>query len=1054
MVIKAKEKFVTKLVNALQQEDDITSVIGSTKINPNSNLLLRFVKGVNAQYKTTANKMVLEEMLRSASSNLYRLQMEKATGPITSEVVENYITIEFNNGVLRPRTWPTNPENFQWELKTNFQSWSPIGSSGANSIFPEVAEGNIRLTYEKDTNVRSNVISIQSVIKRQIGSTKRKPFRFNRTDTEFVTRCTSVASRILRLCNPRILGTPFNMEGSNFSMRIFEDRVSRLPKHLDTNSEEILKLCYASNLADNTFIRMVEFCEPTIYLNPEGRRREIREISAGNRLELRLSSESAAEIKEQNVAAITVSAEVKRSKQITKSKAALRKREQQVIDKANATAAAALLSEQNEEKVDKAEEIAIIAEKEQQDATELRIEAEKQKREAEIKQHEEELELLRREQEEEQIESDRRQAEEDVERLKKEKRIEERMIAQEKVERLKQEEEKAKSEGEKAKAEKIKADDDLKNAKEAELERERIEQLSKDLAIQAKKKVDEANAAKDAAEEAAQKVADEAAVQKQKQIDAWEVKVDKLQTIDRVLIKEKFDALDADGDQEISITELAAAYQSSSKGQKLKSLVTSALALKVYDSDGDNHITLSEFEYWCVDSNAVKIWATEPIYGYVFALKRPEDGEVVYFKNIFGTWERRGRENFFLPYSVIEKYKVTGKYINNHWVQVKTDEEIKTDEETDEEVDEEVDEEADRSPPASPPASPTATTKQVEETVEERLSPTNKQSKREAKKQEWDTIIENFSIIDLALIGQKFKGLDKNNDGTINITELREAYEASNVKAREVWKIIDKFDKDKSGSIGLLEFKYWVIDSNSIKYWANHNVDGYLKPKKKPTPANNQEVVYKGMEGTWIKPDKFKPKNLKNSDIYEDGDDKDVILQISDYNGKWLQIKPRRSVRKAAAASTDSNMVATSEATEANDELDAAILSMQNSQIPSGDLTSMVANMSDDWAESDEELNFAEESDTGETGSMEFAESSQQEDSGSMEFAESSQQEDSGSMEFAESSSVETDSDAEPLTMRSESISSEMEFAESSAIESESDKVSSEAPFAESSDYE
>ena len=60
MVIKAKEKFVTKLVNALQKEDDITSVIGSTKINPKSNLLLRFVKGVNAQYKTTANKTVYD----------------------------------------------------------------------------------------------------------------------------------------------------------------------------------------------------------------------------------------------------------------------------------------------------------------------------------------------------------------------------------------------------------------------------------------------------------------------------------------------------------------------------------------------------------------------------------------------------------------------------------------------------------------------------------------------------------------------------------------------------------------------------------------------------------------------------------------------------------------------------------------------------------------------------------------------------------------------------------------------------------------------------------
>ena len=117
-----------------------------------------------------------------------------------------------------------------------------------------------------------------------------------------------------------------------------------------------------------------------------------------------------------------------------------------------------------------------------------------------------------------------------------------------------------------------------------------------------------------------------------------------------------------------------------------------------------------------------------------------------------------------------------------------------------------------------------------------------------------------------------------------------------------------------------------------------------------------------------------------------------------------------------------------------NDEMELAAVSAEyrklNRKHP-GDLSTMLANMSDDWASSEDELNFAEEEEE--------------------EIIKTS-----SGLEFAESSTVETDSDLDFAEDTSKSKSSGLEFAESSTVETDSDKeaVSSGLGWAESSDYD
>ena len=95
--------------------------------------------------------------------------------------------------------------------------------------------------------------------------------------------------------------------------------------------------------------------------------------------------------------------------------------------------------------------------------------------------------------------------------------------------------------------------------------------------------------------------------------------------------------------------------------------------------------------------------------------------------------------------------------------------------------------------------------------------------------------------------------------------------------------------------------------------------------------------------------------------------------------------------------------------------------------VPSGELTEMLTNMSSDWATSDDELNFAEDSaNEFQEEELAFAESSSGHDTSELAFAETSSGNDANEMVFAGSS---------------ESFSSALEFAESSdfAMTSDSD---------------
>ena len=129
-------------------------------------------------------------------------------------------------------------------------------------------------------------------------------------------------------------------------------------------------------------------------------------------------------------------------------------------------------------------------------------------------------------------------------------------------------------------------------------------------------------------------------------------------------------------------------------------------------------------------------------------------------------------------------------------------------------------------------------------------------------------------------------------------------------------------------------------------------------------------------------------------------------------------------------------------------DLSASMRSSESKFIPAGELTEMLANMTDDWASSEDELNFAEESESEEMKSDDLS------------FAESSAVEhnDSGSLEFAESSAIETDSDNDfAVSSSAEKTSSGLDFAESSAVESDSAKEQNSSAglsWAESSDYD
>ena len=126
--------------------------------------------------------------------------------------------------------------------------------------------------------------------------------------------------------------------------------------------------------------------------------------------------------------------------------------------------------------------------------------------------------------------------------------------------------------------------------------------------------------------------------------------------------------------------------------------------------------------------------------------------------------------------------------------------------------------------------------------------------------------------------------------------------------------------------------------------------------------------------------------------------------------------------------------------------------------VPPGELSEMLNNMTDDWASSDEELNFAMDSENEDMefaassavdtddSDLDFAESSDKKTSSGLEFAESSHT--SSGLEFAASSAVDSDKSEDFAVSSSVETDSDLDFAESSG------KTSSGLDFAESSAVE
>ena len=305
-LIKAKENFIVKLQDALRKEQELSTVfIGKTKVGGQpsnktrtifkngtgkTNLLDRFIKNVDEAYKTSINKTVLSDMLVEAQRDLNSLKKTKK-----QQHVAKVLTIIYRNGAVKPTTFPSAREHaYHWELKTKYQPWEQVGHHGQHVVHPDTPQGLVRLHYDhSDTHLVSNQVDIGTIVKRRAANIKRQSFTFSKNDPEFITRCEGVAGRILRLTSPRTGSLPV-IQSNRFSMRVFQDRVSKLPEHLDMKPLDIVHLCQinirrARPSDRDKYIKMVEFCEPTIHLNPEGRRRALKENATGSQVELLLA---------------------------------------------------------------------------------------------------------------------------------------------------------------------------------------------------------------------------------------------------------------------------------------------------------------------------------------------------------------------------------------------------------------------------------------------------------------------------------------------------------------------------------------------------------------------------------------------------------------------------------------------------------------------------------------------------------------------------------------------------------------------------------------------
>ena len=324
-LIDAKETFLRKLQTALDKENSIASAISrvdrlpASSKHPDTDIHLtfsartwknkkgehfmdRFVYNVNDAHHHRKNVEKISTLIKATKSELESMREANNDEPRSKSV--RTLHIHFRNGTIKPTELVPDPGKYHWEMQSNVSchptSWSQIGQPGDTDIRPSLSSGEVRLSYDGGELV-SNKIKLTTVIKRQAATAKRRQYRYERDDPAFIQRCRGVAGRIQRMLKPGRL-----IAGANFATRVFQDRVSQLPQHLGSevaNDDEpetygprrfksitlyIAELCESGTTDDDEYVHMIEFVEPTVYLNPRGLYDALTDIYKGKGISLRL----------------------------------------------------------------------------------------------------------------------------------------------------------------------------------------------------------------------------------------------------------------------------------------------------------------------------------------------------------------------------------------------------------------------------------------------------------------------------------------------------------------------------------------------------------------------------------------------------------------------------------------------------------------------------------------------------------------------------------------------------------------------------------------------
>merc|ERR1712166_126004 len=288
--------------------------------------------------------------------------------------------------------------------------------------------------------------------------------------------------------------------------------------------------------------------------------------------------------------------------------------------------------------------------------------------------------------------------------------------------------------------------------------------------------------------------------------------------------------------------------------------------------------------------------------------------------------------------------------------------------------------------------------------------------------------VEQLSQSDRNYIKYVFDWYDKEpKDGCIELNELKDALSAAGYDASTAEQMLNEYDKNGNGNIDYDEFEVWCAVTNAVEAWKKSNA-AFNQTNSSEEEESSEEEVKRDEEEDKLST--MTVSDLKKYAANLNTKKKKTVQGYSDF---------RKGDQKELA-----DLIRTAESKMAI--------------VPPGELSEMLNNMTDDWASSDEELNFALDS---ENEDMEFAASSSIDtDDSDMDFAESSDKKTSSGLEFAESShtssgldfaassavdsdkyddfavssSVETDSD---LDFASSKTSSGIDFAESSTVESD-----------------